>query len=58
MAAEDCEYVPLVIAQSFFQISMDFKPGTATKDWLACAITAPTEAEHVTYSDAYSDAYN
>ena|SRR6478736_2470507 len=56
--AFDCDYIPLVVVQKFLEATIDFRAGTATKDWIGCAITAPSPSEHVTYSDFYSDSYN
>lgn len=46
-SASDCEYVPLVVAQRYAQISMDFRAGTAIKDWVACPIGAPGPTESI-----------
>lgn len=56
LTADDCDYVPLVIAQKFLQIAMDFRAGTAVKDWVACALTAPIETVSE-YSSEYSPDY-
>lgn len=56
--AFDCDYIPLVMVQKFFEASISFRSGnTAVKDWVGCTLTAPTPSEHVVYSDYYSDAY-